>query len=130
MPKKKSTSRRRTRTKKQPRPTDTGPKFRVWKLDSVLRAAIAAKRESRHQTIREFVADSIREELPTLVTELANQGICINDEQSITLVRIQMEESTLAELRHASQSSGLDQSQLVNACLWLACQRRRRRRTR
>ena len=127
MAKKKSTSNRRTPVNKKSRPTNTRPKFRVWKMDGELRAAIATKRGSRHQTIRDFVADSIREELPALVTDLANRGITVLDGCRITPVRVQMEESTLDALRDASQASGLDQCRLVIACLRLACRRNRRR---
>lgn len=127
---KKKTKRTVTRQpKKTSTSKDTESKYRVWKLDASLKDAITEKRHSRGQTVRDFVAESVQDELSGLVDELAKQGITIEDAASITPVRFPMQESTLAALRYASQASGLDQSQLIVACLRLATRRNRRRST-
>ena len=103
------------------------PFYRVWKLDVSLRNAISDKRTSRQQTVREFVADAVDQELPELLNKLNELGI-INEPSGVAPVRLPMEDATLAELRKVSQASGLGQSQLLTAGLRLATGRKRRRR--
>lgn len=102
------------------------PSYRVWKLHVSLRNAISDKRTSRQQTVREFVGDAVDEELRELIENLAELGIA-NDSVTNAAVRFPMGDSTLTQLRAASQESGLDQSQLLTACLRLAIRRKRRR---
>jgi hypothetical protein len=120
---------RKPKTKPIPNSQDIGMKFRVWKLDNALKEAINEKRNSRGQTVRDFVAESIGHELPSILNDLAKLGVSIEDSESITSVRFPMQESSLAALRDASRVSGLDQSQLFIACLRLAVHRKRRRGT-
>lgn len=75
------------------------------------------------------MADAVDQELRELIDRLAELGIA-NDSATTAAVRFPMEDSTLTELRAASQESGLDQSQLLTACLRLATRRKRRRNRR
>lgn len=125
MPKKK-TRRHTNRTAMTPN-QDSQITYRVWKLDAGLKEAIAEKRQTRKQTLREFVAEAVATELSGLVEQLTELGIAIEDSASVAPVRYPMAESTLKALRHASHWSGLDQSQLFVACLRLATRRKRRR---
>ena len=110
---------------------DTGkivPIFRVWKLDAELKSEMAEKRQQLGQTVRDFVRDSVTTKLPTLTANLASLGITASHADSITPVRIPMDDATVQDLRNASQLSGLDQSHLLIACLRLASHQGRRRR--
>jgi hypothetical protein len=123
------TTKERQSAKRVPKRSESESTFRVWKLGTSLRQEIAEKRQSRDQTIRAFVADSLESELPRLITDLAKLGVSVDHSEHITPVRVQMEKRTLESLRHASQATGLDQSQLFIACLRLASRRKRRRTT-
>ena len=118
---------RKRRTRSASASQESVISFRVWKLDADLKQAIAEKRASRKQTVREFIAESIQHELPGVVRELATLGVSADGSESVTPVRLPMLESSLAALRDASQASGLDQSQLIVACLRQATRRKRRR---
>ena len=127
---KRKTKRTRTRQPKKPsKAVDSEPKYRVWKLDASLRDAITTKRQSRDQTVRDFVSEFVQSELTTLVGDLAKLGVAIENSKLALPVRFAMQDSTLAALRSTSQSTGLDQSQLLVACLRLATRRKRRRNT-
>ena len=128
------------RTTRQPRGTQarqTAPRspedeagdlrYRVWKIDQGLKEAVTEKRNQQNTTIRDFVRDSVQQELPALVEALGELGIAIGDASSIGPVRWPMEEATMSALRQASTWTGLDQSQLIVACLRLATRRKRRR---
>ena len=104
-------------------PKNAPPVHRVWKLDRELKEAVTGKRRARTQTIREFLAEAVEQELPELLNGLAGLG----QGGLPAPVRFPMEEATLTELRKASQVSGLDQFQLFAACLRLAPRRKRRR---
>ncbi len=108
-------------------PKKAPPTYRVWKLDRELKDAVTSKRQVRTQTIRGFVAEAVEQELPELLDGLAGLGVT-NGQGGLTApVRFPMEDTTLTELRKASQASGLDQFQLFAACLRLATRRKRRR---
>jgi hypothetical protein len=110
---------------------DTGkivPIFRVWKLDAELKSEMAEKRQQLGQSVRDFVRDSVATTLPALTANLSSLGITASNADSITPVRIPMDDATVQNLRNASQLSGLDQSHLLIACLRLASQQGRRRR--
>lgn len=104
----------------------TAPTYRVWKLDAELKVAMASKREARNQTVREFVNESIIDELPDLVSSLSKLGVD-NSNPTLSPIRCPMEDATLSLLRRATQATGLDQFQLFSACLRLATRRKRRR---
>jgi len=106
---------------------DSAVVYRVWKLDAALKEAITESRRDREQTLRDFVSGAVASELPDLVLRLSELGVAVEDATSIAPVRYPMTESTLKALRYASQASGLDQSQLVVACLRLATRRKRTR---
>ena len=125
MPKK--NHRRTNRSALTPASQDSQITYRVWKLDAAVKEAVAEKRQSRQQTLREFVAEAVETELSELVAQLTELGIAIEDSASVAPVRYPMTESTLKALRHASHWSGLDQSQLFVACLRLATRWKRRR---
>ncbi|MFN8710809.1 MAG: hypothetical protein ACK50J_29400 [Planctomyces sp.] len=110
---------------------DTGkivPIFRVWKLDADLKSEMAEKRQQLGQTVRDFVRDSVATKLPALTANLASLGIIASQAESVTPVRIPMDDATIQDLRNASQLSGLDQSHLLIACLRLTSQQGRRKR--
>jgi hypothetical protein len=125
MPKK--TNQRTHRTPTTPPSQDSQITYRVWKLDAALKDAVTEKRQTREQKLREFVSEAVATELPDLVSQLLDLGVAIEDATSIAPVRYPMTEGTLRALRYASQASGLDQSQLIVACLRLATRRKRRR---
>ena len=127
MAKKKLSRKRTAKSKVTPKRNSNEPVFRVWRFDTFLKEAIAEKRNSRGQTVKEFVENSVSDELSGLVDALAKQGVSVEDAESMSPMRIPIEEPTLASLRYASQASGLDQSQLLTACLRLATRRKRRR---
>jgi hypothetical protein len=108
---------------------DSQVTYRVWKIDAALKEAVSEKRQAREQKLREFIAEAVATELPDLVSQLTELGIAIEDSASVAPVRYPMTESTLRALRFASHGSGLDQSQLIVACLRLAIRRKRRRTT-
>jgi hypothetical protein len=122
-------AKRTNRTALTPTNQDSQVTYRVWKLDAALKEAVAEKRQAREQKLREFISEAVATELPDLVSQLTELGIAIEDSASIAPVRYPMTESTLRALRFASHGSGLDQSQLIVACLRLATRRKRRRTT-
>lgn len=126
MPKKQS-RKRTNRRKLTSTPQDSSVVYRVWKIDARLKEAITESRRAREQTLREFVSEAVAIELPDLVLRLSELGVAVEDITSIAPVRYPMTESALKTLRYAAQASGLDQSQLVVACLRLATRRKRRR---
>jgi len=124
---KKKSRQQSNRSASSPTSQDSAVAYRVWKLDAALKDAVTEKRQAREQKVREFVSDAVASELPDLVSQLAELGVAIEDSTSIAPVRYPMTEATLRALRYASQASGLDQSQLIVACLRLATRRKRRR---
>jgi hypothetical protein len=124
---KKKSSKQTNRSASTPTSQDSAVTYRVWKLDAALKEAVTEKRQDRKQKLREFVSESVATELPDLVSLLSELGVAIEDATSIAPVRYPMTEATLRTLRYASQASGLDQSQLLVACLRLATRRKRRR---
>ena len=124
---KKSVRQLKNRSTVTPTNQDSSVVYRVWKIDAGLKEAITEARRAREQTLREFVSEAVASELPDLVLRLSELGIAVEDATSIAPVRYPITESALKALRYAAQASGLDQSQLVVACLRLATRRKRRR---
>ena len=124
---KKQCRKRANRRKLTPTNQDSSVVYRVWKIDARLKEAITESRQAQELTLRDFVSEAVASELPDLVLRLSELGVAVEDITSIAPVRYPMTESTLKALRYASQASGLDQSQLVVACLRLATRRKRRR---
>lgn len=104
-------------------------RHRVWRVDAALREAVTAKRDRQGKTSREFLRQAVQAELPALMQALAELGVGVEDAEGATPVRWAVDEDTLQALRHASQWTGLDQCQLLVACLRLATRRKRPRRT-
>ena len=124
---KKSVRQLKNRSTVTPTNQDSSVVYRVWKIDAGLKEAITEARQAREQKLWEFVSEAVASELPDLVLRLSDLGIALEDATSIAPVRYPMTKSTLKALRYASQVSGLDQSQLVVACLRLETRRKRRR---
>jgi hypothetical protein len=79
------------------------------------------------QSDKQSNEEALEQELPELLNGLAGLGVTNGQGGLIIPVRFPMEDETLADLRKASQASGLDQFQLFMACLSLATRRKRRR---
>lgn len=92
---------------------------RVYRIDQPLKDAIKERREERGTTNRELIRKAVTAQLPGLVEELSKLGISIEDSQSVGPARLPMERPVLQALSRASQWSGLDQQQLLVACLRL-----------
>jgi len=93
---------RKPKTRLIPKSRNTEVNYRVWKLYNALKEAISEKRNSRGQTVRDFVAESIRHELPGPVDDRAKLGVSIEDSETTTPVRFPIQESSLAALCDAS----------------------------
>lgn len=118
----KKTAPKKATTKKVEVKQSKGPadvQHRVYKLDRPLREAIKQKREQVSTTNRELIREAVTEQLPQLVEELAKLGVAVEDAESVGPARLPMEHPVLQALARASQWSGLDQQQLLTACLRL-----------
>lgn len=102
-------------------PTGEGDtSYRVWKLDQGLKDEIKESRERLGATVQEFWANAIHGQLANVVKALEAAGVGIED-ASTGPVRVPHLEESLKALRYASAQTGLDQSQLIVACLRLEC---------
>ena len=100
---------------------------RVYRIPESLRGAIGAAREKRELTIRGFIAEAVQQELPDIIDLLTNLGIEKHSE--LRPVRWPVDPAVLQTLAYASEQTGIDQSKLLLACLFLASNRKRRRPT-
>ena len=100
--------------------------YRVYRLNSSLREKMNKARAKRGQTVRDFIVDAVETELPRLTKALADLGIVASsgDERP---ARLPMSQETLEGLKKSSAETGLPQSVLMECCLGLSAERKRRR---
>jgi len=100
---------------------------RVFYIPEALRESMGTARERLELTIRAFITDSVQKELPDIVQTLSAMGI--EKSSDVRPVRWPIDQATLNTLAYAAEQTGIDQSKLLQACLHIASNRKRRRPT-
>jgi|GEM_PF-1440549 len=96
------------------------PNYRVYRWDQSLREALKERREELGITQQKLIRDSVAQFLPSLVQQLAELGICVEDRATVGPSRVPLGEATLKALRLASNWTDLPQTLLLQAVLRLA----------
>jgi hypothetical protein len=99
--------------------------FRTFRLVESVRQAIRQRRTALGCTLREFLAEAVRE-LPVVVE--AVEEALPNPRGPWRPARLPLSEELLAALRTASNKTGLPANRLLLACLCRATARKRRRK--
>jgi hypothetical protein len=92
--------------------------WRVFKIDESLRSAMKSAREKEGQTVAEFLESSLDNHLPQLIESL--QALGVQKSGKSRPARLPMTRGNLNLLKKSAIATGLDQSQLLLACLRLA----------
>ncbi|MEQ8787451.1 MAG: hypothetical protein RIC55_14200 [Pirellulaceae bacterium] len=93
--------------------------FRVYSMPEEVRERMVKAREAKGETSQLFLATVIDQQLPNIVSGLKALGVSAPSE-SRRPARLPMCDSMLAELRLASEATGLPASTLLLACINLA----------
>lgn len=101
--------------------------FRVYNMPETLRESYKKARDKRSVSTQEFITQAVGDELPALTKSLTQ--LCIVAAEDTRPDRLPMTDELLADLREASDATGLPQSTLLLACLNLASARKRRKRS-
>lgn len=99
--------------------------FRTFGIPEDLRAAMTASRKARKQTVRDFIRLAVERELQKLVGRLERE-MPNPAGRKRRPARLPMTEELLAELRRASQRTGLPAVRLLLACLGRAARKKKR----
>ena len=111
--------------KHRPNPKTQETVYRVYRVPEPLRKAMRQKRAKWGQTVQEFLAGAVDGELPRLVQMLGALGIS-GANPAAHPAKLPLDDRLLAELKRASEDTGLPQTPLFLACLQLSVKRRRR----
>ena len=100
-------------------------RFRVYYLPERLRKAMHQRRQKLGLTVGEFVQAAVSDELSRLVETLAASGIepCDSDARP---AKLPLNDRLLGDLKIASETTGISQSQLLLSCLRISTNRKRR----
>lgn len=101
--------------------------YRVYKMPEALRDNCKAAREKRAVSKQEFIQQAIDDELAALTKGLTALGITAAEDTRPD--RLPLTDEILDSLRESSAETGLPQSTLLLACLSLASNRKRRKRS-
>ena len=96
------------------------PSFRVYRWDQSLRESLKERREELGVSQRQIIRDSVAQFLPSLVQQLSELGICVEDRATVGPCRVPMDTATLKALRLSSNWTDLPQNLLLQATLRLA----------
>lgn len=99
--------------------------FRTYYLPESLREAVRKRRAALGVTVRDFLVLAL-DELPALVAVIERE--LPNPRGQSRPARLPLSEPLLVSLRAASNRVGVPASRLLQACLWRAANRKRRRR--
>jgi hypothetical protein len=100
--------------------------YRVYPLPVVLREAVGQRRQALSQSLRQFIARAVEEELPRLLAALREHLPPVDG--VARPARLPLTEPLLGMLRDAGVEVALPASRLLLACLARAARRRRRSR--
>ena len=100
-------------------------RYRVYYLPEGLREAMRGRREKRGQTVQEFIRMAVEDELSRFVETLGSLGVePLGDDARAA--KLPLDDRLLGELKVASETTGVPQSQLLLSCLRLSASRKRR----
>ena len=111
--------------KHRPDPKTRETIYRVYRMPEPLRKAMNQRRAQRGQTVQEFIQTAVADELSRLVGTLSSLGIKPPGVDA-RAAKLPLDNRLLGELKAASETTGVPQSQLLLSCIRISANRKRR----
>ena len=112
--------------KHRPAPRTQETVYRVHRLPEKLRTAVTKKRKQFDLKLYEFISCAVEHELPSLIRDAEKLELPGNPGPDWRPARLPFTDPLLAQLKKASEATGIPASRLFLASLARACRRKRR----